>query len=64
VSNGERKVSVEAIVGAVLVPMILFIAGVTWRMRSNDMHEIRERLTRIEDKLDDHLRWHLDHDRS
>jgi hypothetical protein len=55
-------VSVEAIIGAVLVPMILFIAGVAWRMRFNDMHEIRERLTRIEDKLDDHLRWHLDHD--
>ena len=29
------------------------------QIRKNDMHDLETRLTRIEDKLDDHLQFHM-----
>lgn len=46
--------------------LLTILTGVTlmaWRqvntLRNNDMHELRERLVRIETKMDLHLQWHL-----
>ena len=29
------------------------------QIRANDMHDLTERLGRIENKLDEHLAWHM-----
>ena len=38
--------------------------GLWWkltRLRANDLQHLEVRLARIEEKLDAHLSWHLDH---
>lgn len=45
-------------VGAIVLPLILFAFKMIWTIRTNDLHEIHERLTRIEQKIDDHIVFH------
>ena len=42
-----------------IIPLVLAVWRNLNRIRENDMHEITERLRRIEEKLDRHLEWHL-----
>lgn len=51
---------------SILGTLFTIMTGVViaaWRqinaLRNNDMHELRERLVRIETKQDLHLQWHL-----
>ncbi len=51
----------------VVLPMLGVILWLTRKMRSNDLHHIEASLGRIEKKLDDqeqklndHVQWHLD----
>ena len=40
------------------------LLGLWWklaRLRANDLQHLEVRLARIEEKLDAHLSWHLDH---
>jgi len=40
---------------------IIPLAGMVWRMRRNDIRHITERLDKIEELLQIHIQWHLDH---
>ena len=46
-----------------LLTVLTGVALSAWRqiniLRNNDMHELRERLTRIETQLTLHIQWHL-----
>ena len=42
-----------------IIPLVLAVWRNLNRIRENDMHEITERLRRIEEKLDRHLEWHI-----
>jgi hypothetical protein len=46
-----------------LVPAVGGLAGWLWRLHQNDLRHIHERLDRVERKLDEHLLWHLNHER-
>ena len=52
------RLTVE-ILSAVILPFVFF----NWRQirqtRTNEFRHLEERLLRIEEKLDEHVRWHL-----
>ena len=43
------------LLGTLVLPVFFWL----WKLRTNDLHNITERLDRIEKKLDDHFRDHL-----
>lgn len=53
----ENVISVVlGIITVGLAPIFRFL----WKIRYNELHHIQEQLNRIEQKLDNHLIWHLD----
>lgn len=49
------------ILGILVLPGLFFVWREMRRVRENDLAHIQGGLNRIEERLEEHLRWHLDH---
>ena len=49
------------IIGVLVLPALFFVWREMRRVRENDLKHIQDGLDRIEARLEEHLRWHLDH---
>lgn len=49
------------VVGVLVLPGLFFVWREMRRVRENDLTHIQAGLNRIEQRLEDHLQWHLDH---
>ena len=49
------------LLGALVLPMLFFVWRETRKVRENDLKHIQLGIDRIEARLEEHLRWHLDH---
>ena len=46
--------------GAIVLPLLLVAFRTMRTMRDNDLHDLKERLDRIERKIDDHITFHAE----
>ena len=49
------------IVGVLVLPLLFFVWREMRRVRENDLAHIQVSVDRIEQRLTEHLQWHLEH---
>ena len=49
------------VLGILVLPALFFIWREMRRVRENDLAHIQAGLNRIEERLETHLQWHLEH---
>ena len=50
-----------SLLSAVILPLMVFLYRQARAIRENDLKHIEERLTRIEQKVNEHISFHMEH---